>query len=491
MARTPHPKRSCARSRPLLGLSLCLPLFLLPLSPCVPGTQGARLRCSLRLEGLAGLQSRLLLEMGGARFLYLEKRPVGGGDARLLPEQCCVGLDCPWLTVGPVRRSGLLQRSFSPIGAGPGSAAVEEAASLRFSSAWGCTGRGAALRLMQGRLSLLLLGTEGELGHAGATLLLGLPGGGRLEGLLLLSRPGPPSEGEAWFEDRAPFPGGLLAHAGSALLLRADGLELGLSVIASGGQRCQPGLTMQLRLLAELESAEAELLLGGCSPGYLTAAGEAPARLGLVGGRLRLRLAAVRTLAVTYRASLGSAGLAPGALAGTGGGWWTRLRHEMGLEALWSWRGPSGGPVGLRAELDAELGYGEEGTPRPEAGLELQLRLGRANRESSLGLFARLPEEGWEAGFQARCARPVGVGRLGLECRGALLAGEGCSLALSGSWSTESLRLEASVRTARPLALGLVAPRDGSAAGCSAELLELCCFSLGCELRIRAPGSPR
>jgi len=370
----------------MVGLRPCgLVLALLALAGAGAAAQSpGRLRYTARLEELEVLRQRLELEGAGWRLLALDAR------RGLASVYQAVGLETPWLLLGPVEPCGLLRELANPLGFQPGSGAFIEASGLRLEGSLdGTSRRGLQLEPLPDRLGLYAVRSRSLPLALGGMLQLPFCRAGQLEALAQVALPAQPAVAEEWFAAQPPYPGGPLLHLAARIRLACPpnppepaGPVLSWSAAMSTGPRIRPGLYSRLSAGLEAGRAAGEVLLGICGAGYHTPEGaEGPAGTQLasclrIGPRTGTRLQADWSRQIG-RLPSGPAGAA--ALPGC-------ERWSLRLWLL-SRRG-NGKTIGLQAAGELGTDWGSGGVELREACGSLELKLEYGLREEVLGARA-------------------------------------------------------------------------------------------------------
>jgi hypothetical protein len=378
----------------MVGLRPCgLVLALLALAGAGAAAQGhGRLRYTARLEELEVLRQRLELEGAGWRLLALDAR------RGLASVYQAVGLETPWLLLGPVEPCGLLRELANPLGFQPGSGAFIEASGLRLEGSLdGTSRRGLQLEPLPDRLGLYAVRSRSLPLALGGMLQLPFCRAGQLEALAQVALPAQPAVAEEWFAAQPPYPGGPLLHLSARIRLACPanppepaGPVLSWSAAMSTGPRIRPGLYSRLSAGLEAGRAAGEALLGICGTGYHTPEGGD----GLTGTQLacRLRLGP-RTgtrLQADWSRQVGRLPPMPAAAAAA-----ALPDSERWSLRLWllSRRG-NGKTIGLEATGELGSSWGSDGVARREACGSLELKLESGLREEVLGAAASWQSDG-------------------------------------------------------------------------------------------------
>ncbi|MBN1834346.1 MAG: hypothetical protein JW820_00780 [Spirochaetales bacterium] len=396
-------------------------------------------RYTLRLEELELARHRLVVELPGVRFVYLEELLGLQSVERRL------GIALPVALAGPVAPAGLWRQLFSPLGRGPAGTAAEEATTLRLDGSLEASSRRGIVVLADARARASLQGglavmrTDRVPLQGGGWLAWDSPGRGAVEALALYSLPPSDSAQETWYLPSAPYPGAGLLHlaarlgaCGPAWADPAPGPARGRLVLSwagllSGGVLVPPGVCSELHARWEAASFLLALAGGVSSPEYRSPQGELAVRqlhggvrLGLE-GETRSRPSPPRRARWSLESEIEAATHHSRAALRGGehaGGYELRASAVLGLEA--------------EAAAGVTLRFGVEGEGQ-------RRRLGCGASESRGSVLLNAGAENGRARLEAE-----------LGWQGAQGDGDSVFLEVRGAWAhdrgEDSLRLRASVR---------------------------------------------
>jgi hypothetical protein len=441
------------------GLALAL---LVLAGAGAPAQSPGRLRYSARLEDLEVLRQRLELETGCWRLLVLDAR------RGLEPVYQAVGLEMPWLLLGPVEPRGLLRELANPLGFLPGSSAFTEASGLRLEGSLGGTSRrGLLLELLPDRLGFYAVRSRSLPLACGGLLRTALGRDGQAEALAQVALPDKAPAAEDWFAAQPPYPGGPLLHLAARIWMgrppnqsEPAGPVLSWSAALCAGPRVAPGVFS--RLVAGLEAGQAagEAVLGICGPEYRTPEGSMGPRGTQLACRLRLGPPTGSRIQADWSRRLGRppsgpAGASAACLPGS---------ERWSLRLLLEGRRDRPERLGLEAAGALGAEWGSDGIVRREASGELQLRIESGCREQILGATAVWQEHGGcnrVRGYAShRCGALLLEGGLELDPdspqEGELFA----ALELAGRRQTLSLRVRSDLQGKAGLTLAWSAVQE-------------------------------
>jgi hypothetical protein len=383
-------------------LFLCLVPQLRPLYGD-PATAAVR----TELQDLREIQTRLMIDYPRGRYslirlLYVENR--SGADPVLRPERMALGISSPLLTAGPLRLEGILAELYNPLAHGPKSDVFSRAADLALDIDLDVGSRsGLELSLIPEHWSVFGIHKETVGVQVGSVAVIALGPGMACELVGMLSE----AEGRAeededgsWYNEEAPFPGGLLSHVAGAMIFDRRGLNLNVQAALSGGKRIGPGLSGTVLTAWTGSRTELALLIGYCSPGFVTPEGQgtdlewnAAARMQWARtpveliGEYRKEIARPRLLGAAFRESRDRFAAQGKLCRRIGPSCFLDIESEGEVELVW----PSSGTLQEEYELDARgtLGWkrrDRQGGQRREQWLDRQRGQRRDQWRVSLGV---------------------------------------------------------------------------------------------------------
>jgi hypothetical protein len=434
------------------GLALAL---LVLVGAGAPAQSPGRLRYSARLEDLEVLRQRLELETGSWRLLALDAR------RGLKPIYQTVGLEAPWLLLGPVEPRGLLRELANPLGFLPGSSAFTEASGLRLEGSLdGASRRGLQLEPLPDRLELYAARSRSLPLAFGGILQTSLGRAGQAEALAQVALPEKSAAAEEWFAAELPYPGGPLLHLAGRIRLGCPpnqpepaGPFLAWSAALCAGPRVAPGLYSRLGAGLEARQAAGEALLGVCDTNYRTPEGGVGPQGTQLACRLRVGPPTGTHLQADWNRQIGRPASGPARASSVCLPSSERWSLRLWLEA----RRSRTKRLGLEAagELGAE--WGTDGVPQRNARGALELRIESGRRKQTLGACAAWQEHGgWNhiRGYAShRCGALLLEGGLEMDPasprEGELLA----AIELTGRRQSLSLRVRAALQRQAELTL--------------------------------------
>lgn len=251
-------------------------LTIVWLAVSVPALAEARLEAEALLASPGDLAVRVRFAAGG---LLAFLAATGGGDG--IPEKVVAGISCPWLAVGPLKTAGLLRLADSPLGFSAAGSAWRERTALEPDDTPAPSRLGAAVSLLPDAFCLYYDREENgeEAGPREAGVFLSVPVGGVLLAEAVLSACGPavPAAGDAWYESRSRWPGGILGRAAFRTLVLPPSAAVSLAAGASFGGLGAPGAFVHAAAAWQAETASAAALLACSGRDYMAPDGRGPA----------------------------------------------------------------------------------------------------------------------------------------------------------------------------------------------------------------------